>query len=163
MKDITIRFLVDEDEPQLKRLYVNTMKTGFPQYSPALRTYFSTGEYLEEMLTTEIQIGAFNDEKLVGFIIANKPYGGVVFVQWIGVHKTQQNKGIGKRLLSVLENYAQTVGAHDVFLEASEDKKEYYVKQGYTVFGYNEKGWFGMSNYDLKKTLQAPQEEKFLK
>ncbi|HVZ58984.1 MAG TPA: GNAT family N-acetyltransferase, partial [Patescibacteria group bacterium] len=70
-----------------------------------------------------------------------------------------QRNGVGRELLSFLENHVKELGAHMIFLESELENKPFYEKRGYKQFGFNEKGWFGLNTYQMKKVLQDPREE----
>jgi len=162
MEHSEIRFINENDTLSLENIYKEVLQQEFPHYSPRLRQHFSESSYKDAMLSLPLKVGAFDGDNIIGFLLANPPYGGVIFVQWIGVKKQYQGKGVGKKLLEFIENYAEEQGAHNIFLEAEEEKKDYYVQRGYTIFGFNEKGWYGLSTHLLKKQLREPNEDLFL-
>lgn len=162
MKDVDIRFITESEKERLENLYSELIKKEF-HYPENVKNFYITGEYRDRMMNIGIQIGAFLDEEMIGFILSEKPTGGVMYVPWIAVKKEYQKLGIGKKLISFIEEYALEVGVHDIRLEASDDVKDYYIKLGYRIFGYDEKGYFGQNHHYLKKLLQEPKEEHYLK
>lgn len=90
-------------------------------------------------MNIDIQIGVFSNDEILGFILAEEPAGGVIYVPWIALKKTHQKLGLGKKLIQFLESYALENGVHDIRLEASDNVKDYYIKLGYKQFGYDEK------------------------
>ena len=48
-------------------------------------------------------------------------------------------------------------------LQSDRRNLEFYKKRGYSVLGFDEKGYFGVDNYIMKKVIQEPKEKNFLK
>lgn len=162
METIEIRFIKESEKEMLENLYSELVKSEF-RYTDKIKEFYRTGEYKDRMMNHTLHIGAFENNVLIGFLLTEKPVGGVLYVPWIAIKKEQQKRGIGKKLITFLENYALHHGVHDIRLEASDDVKEYYLKLGYKLFGYDEKGYFGQNHHYLKKLLQEPVEENYFK
>ena len=162
MKGVLVREIRKKDFKAFKILYAQTIQNEFPEYSPNIRKYFIS-EFKQDVLTSYIKIGAFNNEKLVGYILAGKkPYGGILNIDWLVVMKTYQRRGIGQLLLEEIDKSGTDLGAHAIHLEVSHKNIPFYTLCGYKEYGFDEKGYFGTDNYLMKKELGEPDEKHFL-
>lgn len=163
MQNILIRELDNNDLETFDKAYVSIIQNEFPEYTQNIRDYF-TEEYKKGMLTAQYKLGAFVEDTLVGFLIAeNKPLGGVLFVNWLAVAGDHQQKGIGQVLLEKIDLIARELGCHAIYLEMNERNLGFYNKCGYEAIGHDPKGYFGTDNYFMKKELREPNEKLFLK
>lgn len=163
MNDISIREIKKSDKTAFDVAYTSIIQSEFPEYTQATRDYF-TEEYKKRMLKAAYKIGAFQDDNLVGFLLAaDKPMGGVLFVNWLAIAKEHQHKGIGRKLLDHIDVIARDLGCHAIYLEMNNRNLGFYNKCGYEVIGHDPKGYFGTDNYFMKKTLRESDEKLFLK
>lgn len=160
--NITIREIKDTEIDDLKKVFLETVQNEFPEYSQNIRDYF-TKAYFTQMMKCEIKLGAFCNKTLVGYLLANKPFGGILFVNWLAILKDYQRKGIGKIILKQIEKTALKLGAHSIHLEAEKRNLPFYKSMGFIEFGFDKEGYFGTDNYLLKKVLRKPDERNFLK
>lgn len=144
-------------------MYTLAIGEDFLYYSEKCRKFFVSKKYVLDIISSYIKVGAFDGEQLMGFIIAYKPYGGVVEVRWLIVSKKYRNKGVGARLLQALEDKALGLGVHNIHVETNENVVGYYKRNGYEILGFDKEGYFGSDNYYMKKLIQEPQENVFLK
>ena len=159
----TIRQLEKADFEEFQKIFTKVTYEEFPEYTDRTRQYFGNEEYVKQQFDGNIVLGAFNNNTLVGFLVANKPFGGILFIPWIAVLKEYQRKGIGKLLLQEIEKIALDKGAHSIHLETYERDLEYYKHRGYIEYGYDKNSYFGADEYLMKKELQEPKEENYLK
>src|SRR6185437_8399356 len=157
--DIVIRNIPDAGMPVLDSLYSRIVNEEFPEYSQRVRDYFSNGVYKQHMLSKPIRLGAYEGHTLVGFLLAEHPDGGIIFVYWLGVSVDHRGKGIGKQLLQEIEIIAKDKGAHGLQLQADEKNLPFYQHAGFEILGLDKKGYYGTDNYVLKKLIQEPQED----
>jgi GNAT superfamily N-acetyltransferase len=163
MHDIQILILKSSDKEAFDAAYTAMIQAEFPEYSQTTRDYF-TEEYKKAILKGKYKLAAFEDGKIVGFLVAaDKPMGGILFVNWLAVSKDHQHKGIGRKLLEHIDIIARELGCHAIYLEMHERNMGFYTKCGYEVIGHDPKGYFGTDNYFMKKTLREPEEKLFLK
>jgi GNAT superfamily N-acetyltransferase len=79
---------------------------------------------------------------------------GVLFVDVVFVDDNHRNKGLGSSLLQKVEAEAKAMGATVSNLNSFDfQAKEFYIKQGYEVFGVLEDSPKGHDLYFLKKSL----------
>ena len=82
---------------------------------------------------------AFADDKTVGFISSAQSFGiglevGFTHITALAVQKEYQNKGIGTRLLTYMEDYAKARGVQCIILKCnvgSTDAHAFYDRNGY--------------------------------
>jgi GNAT superfamily N-acetyltransferase len=75
-----------------------------------------------------------------------------LFIDTLFVHKQHRGKGYGYLLLEKVESAARKAGATVAHLESFQ-AKDFYLKQGYTIFGTLEDCPLGQTRYFLKKNL----------
>lgn len=160
---ISLRRLNKNDLREFDEIFTETIQKEFSEYSKKTLDYFTDTKYKRKMFNCEIRIGAFINDKLVGFLLAQDPVGGVLQVFWIAVIKPYQKRGIGSKLLGYLEKMALKKGVHNLQLQSDARNIPFYKKTGYQILGYDLKGYFGTDNYLMKKLIQEPKEENFLK
>lgn len=170
MEKILIEELKEQELDIFYDLFKKCTQNLFPGYSERTREYLHSHErtYNKEVIRRKIKNGdtlliAKSDGNIVGYLIADKQFGGVSFCHWLVVDPGVQKKGIGKMLLVHWEQMAKVNGAHSLRLESDKRNLEYYKNRGYAAIGLDEKGYFGSDNYILKKSIQEPKEENWFK
>lgn len=159
--NIVIKDLKITGNDDLATIYTKTVMDAFPEYTESVRKFFSSGDYLRRMMESYFRFGAFDGDKLVGYVLAQKPFGGVVFVVWIAILPEFQGRGIGKSLMQKIEEVVKPFGVHNLQLNADAKNLSFYEKLGYEKIGFDKKGYFGADSYILKKVLQEPDESAF--
>jgi ribosomal protein S18 acetylase RimI-like enzyme len=166
MINLNIRLIKSEDLIQIQDLVKQVIESDFPEYSDRTK---------ESILKDELNIqdklpnpyfkiyGAFDGDKIVGFLIGTQQTGGVCDIHWAGVLKDYQGQGIGRRLVEHYINEMLGQGAHTVHLFASEKIKGFYEKLGFEEAGFFKKSYWGTDDYIMSKLIQEPKEENFLK
>lgn len=160
---ISIREISELEHGQLTKVFGEVVMNEFPEYSERIRTYFIDIILPQELPRKKLRIGAFDNDTLVGFLIAENPFGGVLFVPWLALLSSHQKQGIGTQLLTYIEELALKSGVHSIQLQADERNVPFYTRNDFEVIGLDKKGFFGTDNYLLKKQIQEPNEELFLK
>lgn len=163
MNFITKQIVRESDLKNLGKIYLLTINSEFPEYTEKTLDYFTRPSYKKLMLAKKIKLGAYHEGKLIGYLLANNPFGGVLFVSWLAVLKPYQGKGVGKKLLEKLEQIAKRKGAHSIFLSTYKRDMGFYEKQGFENIGYDVKGYFGQEEYYMRKLIQEPKEANYLK
>lgn len=163
MKKLTTREIKEENNRALEELYKSTLQNDFNEYSKKIKKFLAN-TYWEQMANSYLKIGAFDKAKLVGFaIIAYKPFGGILFINWLSIAPTHRRQGVGKQLMKYIEKHACRIGIHSIHLETNARNLSFYQSVGYEQYGFDEKGYFGTDNYLLKKNIQKPTEANVLK
>ncbi len=93
--------------------------------------------------------------KTIAGIIARMYCWNVVYVDILWVDESFRGQGLGAYLLNMLEKTAKNKGATLVHLDTFDfQAKDFYIKQGYTVFGVLEEcPSGGHCRYYMKKDL----------
>ncbi len=166
---IVFRKGTNEDVPAFLLFFRVSIPTLFPHYSPNSIGFTVDVDYGPEWLTKELKKGnkeifiAFDDKKIIGYILAAKSIAGVSFADWLAVERQYQKKGIASRLLSIWENEALQEGAHALQLWTTENNLEFYKKRGFECGGLFPKAWHGENCYLIYRILREPEEKNFLK
>lgn len=80
---------------------------------------------------------------------------GIGQVRYMAVAEGQQGKGLGKLILSKLEEEARAMGLHTIELQARENAVEFYKAQHYTVRETSFKLWDIIQHYLMTKNLRG--------
>src|SRR5690554_1913089 len=92
-------------------LFEKVMNEDYSLYSASQKQYFLDKLYSKQFFRRNIEnqfntvFIAFLNNKICGFLIADKIFGGVAFVNWIGVDKLYRNKGVATALLNYSEDF----------------------------------------------------------
>ncbi len=81
----------------------------------------------------------------------NSPQTGQI--RYMGVKTDQQGKGLGKIIISFLEEEAKTLGAKEIILHARENALEFYKSCGYSITEKSYLMWGEIQHYLMEKTL----------
>ncbi|MCW9012371.1 MAG: GNAT family N-acetyltransferase [Gammaproteobacteria bacterium] len=74
-------------------------------------------------------------------------------LRYMAVDDSQQNKGIGKRLLQQMENYSIQQQANEIFLHARENAVGFYEKRGYKFIEKSYLLFDSIQHYKMSKKL----------
>lgn len=85
---------------------------------------------------------------------------GILFIDVLFVDKNHRGKHLGSRLLNYVENKAKAMGANLSHVDTYDfQAKDFYLKQGYEVFGELKNCPKGHKRYYLSKTLNKVSSE----
>ncbi len=160
---ITVRKLTKKDTQALKKILGVTFQKEFTEYTEKTRAHIASSRYIKKAADYYFRLGAFVDGKLVGYLLAYKPFGGVLYIAWLAIIGKFQRQGIGSLLLKRTEILALRMGAHNIHLLSEKRDIPFYRKNGFEAIGLDRKGYFGVNDYHLKKLIQEPKEENFLR
>lgn len=139
--------------------FAKSIKNQFPEYSITAKNYFLKKQYTKTNIkkwlkgkTGDILL-ALNKKEIIGYLLANPPYGGAAFISWIAVDKKFQGQGIGSQLLKKYEIIAKKQKAHKVYLWADKRNIKFYKRIGYTLGGYVPKFCFKADDYLFYKDI----------
>ncbi|MDP2387590.1 MAG: GNAT family N-acetyltransferase [Bacteroidota bacterium] len=74
-------------------------------------------------------------------------------IRYMGVRADHQGKGLGKIILSFLENEAKELGVKEIILHARENALEFYKSCGYSITEKSYLMWGEIQHYLMKKNL----------
>lgn len=168
---VRIEKLRREDIDSFFEFFSKSILTQFPEYSIASKKWlisspqaFSKERMMRGVGEKEsLWLLAYVKNHLAGFIYGEKPWGGVCDIYWLVVDSNLQRKGIGRSLLMEFEKIVKKLGAHSIHLRTDPRNLEFYKKAGYDVIGLETKTYLGTDDYVLKKLIQEPKEENFLR
>ena len=158
----TVRVIISSETQQLKKVFTKTLRE-FPEYSKKTLDFFSSDPYRTKMISLNMRIGTFAAGKLVAYLLAADPEGGVSWIYWLAVLKKYQGRGTGTALLDFFEKLCIKQGVHSIIFYSDKRNVAFYLRRGFKVIGLDEKSYFGPDAYIMKKLIQKPDEKKFLK
>jgi len=161
--DVKLRKLAKADLEELEKVFTQTIQSEFSEYSQNTRNYFTDKKYKNRMFRSPIKLGAYLQDQLVGYILADKPVGGVMFIWWIAVLPEHKRKGIGTKLIKNVKRIGLELGTHNIQLQADERNLIFYKAVGFEILGFDKKSFFGADSYVMKKLIQEPKEETWFK
>ncbi len=92
--------------------------------------------------------------EVIGGLLAYSVMWRILYIDMLWVQADQRGKGIGSMLLKAVEKEAKATGCHVAHLDTFDFQgKDFYVKNGYTVFGTIEDCPLGHSEHFLFKRL----------
>ena len=112
----------------------------FPEYRPGVaeayvNLYF-TKDFFRKLFKSRLNclMGAFESNKLVGFVCAKGDLGGVLFIDLLFIDELFRNKGVGIRLLKEIEDWALANYFHYIWLFTEAKKNIEYYKKGVLLY-----------------------------
>jgi len=157
---LIIRKISEKDIEKFRELYKEILGEAFIEYPPKSINYFVTEDFSKEFENkksggwkSDVWV-AFGDEKMLGFLMAEKLYAGVSFCNWLGVIKEFRGKGIGKALSQKWQEDIKKEGGHKLMLlNHSPKNNEFYLKMGFKQEGFEEKLWYGLDYWVFGKVI----------
>jgi len=162
---------------QFHRVFVELMSEGF-EYTPKIKKYFITNRYTVAnfkywlkndykgvfvVLLRRVQPSrGLNPMQIIGFLVYDAPYGGVLLCRWLGVLKEYRGQGAGKMLVEQAVLEAKALGCHKVELAGQLKAKKFYEKCGFKMEGFREKSYFGQDQYLFGKVIGELEEERVI-
>jgi predicted GNAT family N-acyltransferase len=84
---------------------------------------------------TDILIGCFENEKIMGCCVLKKIDGQTVRLRQMAVHSGLQGKGVGRAILAFAETIALDFGYQKIIMHARNSAVGFYKRLGYTITG----------------------------
>ncbi|HHU07685.1 MAG TPA: GNAT family N-acetyltransferase [Clostridiaceae bacterium] len=83
----------------------------------------------------DLLLGAFSDNKLIGFGTLVWHTGDIAQVRYMAIDASWRKSGIGSKILSALEEAARVANKSKMILNSREKAIPFYEKHGYKVTG----------------------------
>ena len=80
--------------------------------------------------------------------------GGIGQIRYMAVDANYQGKGLGKLIVTKLEEEAKKINLHTIELQARENAIEFYKSQGYVVKEMSFKLWDIIQHYLMTKEIK---------
>jgi len=103
------------------------------------------------------------DKEIIGFLVYDMAYGGVLLCRWLGVLEECRKQGVGKMLAEQAVLEAKALGCHKVELAGQLTARKFYEKCGFKLEGMREKSYFGQDQYLFGKVIGELEEERVIK
>jgi len=159
-KNIKIKKITQKDINQFWDYFKISVEKQFPEYPIKIRKFFLEKQYTKSHLKQWLKRGtitllvAKNKNNIVGYLLANDPYGGVSSIIWLAVKNSFQRKGIGGSLLRRYEIIAKKQEVHKITLLVTNKKNiKFYEKNDYKLAGYIPQFYFKIDSWWLYKEL----------
>ena len=160
--EIKIDKLQIKDLDEFWEVFSQVMRKDFPGYTKAVVDYFLNKIYTKYNFSHWLNVNwksiftAKFDNKIIGFAVLDKPYGGVCFCRWLGVLTEFRNKGVGKELIEKWINYAKDYGCHKIEVSSQPEASVFYKKVGLKLEGKRKLSYFGIDQYIFGKVIGEP-------
>lgn len=158
-----------DQELEIRRLGAGDIEAFYPLFEQMLREdidelkdrskFFLEGDYTRDRVYSSlifpkiIIIGAFVNQKLIGFVWGSATYAGLGFISWLKVDADYQGKGIGKKLVHSYEKSVRNKKGHVIELYCFDSTLGFYTKLGFEKIGIRKKGYFKLRQNILNKYL----------
>jgi ribosomal protein S18 acetylase RimI-like enzyme len=159
--NFTIEKLATDQIAQFHQVFCQVLREGFC-YSPETTEYFIKTAYSAPNFQYWLSYGhkgiivARNDAKeIIGYLVYDSPYGGVLFCRWLGVLKEFRKNGIASKLFDEFINTAKSLKCHKVEVAAQVPARGFYQKYGLTEEGFRKNSYFGIDQYLFGRVIGA--------
>lgn len=110
--------------------------------------------YISYKINANIHIGAQIDGELIGGVIACMTSFKMLYVSTVYIEEVYRRQGIGKLLMTELENRAREIGANMIRLDSFNwQGRDFYLNLGYEQVGYYCNEEDGFSEYFFIKRI----------
>jgi GNAT superfamily N-acetyltransferase len=148
-----IEDLSDQAIPGFREYYVESIMTDFPFFSDEARAFYVSDEYADRMMNNHFRFVAKDGEKIVGFLLATEPFGGIVFINWVQVDPGYRKHNIGTHLLDAVAKAAKEQGAHALHLVTRDPLVPFYKQAGFKLLAVDYNGYFNGDDHLMRRHL----------
>jgi GNAT superfamily N-acetyltransferase len=118
-----------------------------------------SNETLSRFIKSEDSFAFVSVEKteVIGLAMGKVTEGGLLDLSWICVDPLGQGKGIGKKLMDKVLDYAKSKNCHKIFaytFPALAPTVSFYLRCGFVPEAYLRKHWYGLDFVMLSKWLE---------
>jgi len=156
---ITIKKATASDVNLFWNFFEKSITNQFPEYSIKARNHFLRKQYTKTNIKKWLKrktgdlLLALNKKEIIGYLLADRPYGGVAFISWIAVDKKFQGQGIGSQLLKKYEIIAKKQKAHKIHLWADKRNLKFYEKNKWILAGHIPKDYWEVDGWLFYKAI----------
>lgn len=157
--EIEIKKAIISDVKPFWNFFKKSIETQFPEYPREAKNFFfkkafPKRNFIKWLKKKErILILVLYKGKIISYLLAENPYGGVALGVWMAVDKKFQGKGIGSMLLKEYEIVAKRKGAHKVYLWSNKRNIKFYKKNRYILVGNFPKSFFKEDHWLFYKNI----------
>ncbi|MBA4239343.1 MAG: GNAT family N-acetyltransferase [Sphingobacteriaceae bacterium] len=108
----------------------------------------------DELELSSINAYIENDREVIACGRVQDNGNGIGQIRYMAVHPDYQGKGLGKLIITRLEEEAKAIGLKTLELQARENALEFYKSQGYLVKETSFKLWDIIQHYLMTKELK---------
>ena len=102
---------------------------------------------------TGIHFALFNGEKILGIARLDKVDDSTCQVRFVAVETNTQGSGLGKKIMTEVENTAKNIGYEKMVLHARDYALPFYEKLDYELIGASYKLFDVLQHYEMHKNL----------
>lgn len=102
---------------------------------------------------TSYHIMATENNTVIGIARLEFPQESAAQLRYMAIDNSKQNKDIGKKIISHMEQYAKKQSANEIFLHARENTVGFYEKLGYWVTEKSYLLFDSIQHYKMHKSL----------
>lgn len=103
----------------------------------------------------KILLLALSKDGIKGYLLGSPPYGGITFINWLGVKNSFQKKGIGSLLLKKFEKIIKEKKDHKIHIWANKRACRFYKRNGYKPVGFISNNFFGVDDWLFYKKVRG--------
>ena len=159
MSEVDIGACVDLSHRVRKESWEKYEKGIYPQnlFEEELKRY--SFETLLHFIKSESSFAFVSVEKseVVGLAMGRVNEGGLLDLSWICVDSLIQGKGIGKKLMDKIFEYAKSKGCHKIFaytFPSLAPTVSFYLRCGFVPEAYLRKHWYDLDFVMMSKWLE---------
>jgi len=155
---VRIEKIKKRDLPAFYSLFKKALYEDFKEFSPRVAAYQWKRHRKSNLLKwikrkEEYIFLAKNNGRIAGILASQPMIGGVANCDWLIVSREFRGQGIGRRLLDFWENWVKRHQGHMLILTADAKNLDFYNKAGFRQFGCLKGGYFGNTDYYLRKRI----------
>ena len=114
------------------------------------------GTEKDESEESSFHLMALNDlDECVGVARLQNNSEDEAQVRFMAIRDDQQGKGLGKKIMSVMEEQARKSGKQKIMLQARENAVPFYESIGYSITEKTFKLWDIIQHFKMEKTIRG--------
>lgn len=123
---------------QIRLIYHDAVQhLEHPRYSKAKKDAWSSKprsiKYWHNQLKKLVTFVAIDNDEVLGFIALDPHFNRLGYIHYLYVKPSAQGKGVAKKLIKQIVNYANVSGFSSLSVDASYASKSLFLSAGFTV------------------------------